>query len=76
MRCRQVRHGESVLWRTADTSPESFRGALQLRIHSKLCEKAAQQVDAGLRSRIELNFLNIREFAAVREYDAINRAIG
>ena len=76
MRRRQIRHGESVLWRTADTSPESFWGAPQLRIHSKFCEKAAQQVDAGLRSRIELDLLYIREFAAVREYDAMNRAIG
>ena len=43
---------------------------------SKLCEKTTQQIDRSFRCRIKFDFLDVRELATVRDYYAVNRAVG
>src|SRR5262249_55672872 len=48
----------------------------QTRVQSKLGEKATQKVDRSFRCRIKLDFFDLRELSAVRDYYTVNRAVG
>ena len=54
----------------------SGTAAGQTRRQSKLCEKTTQQIDRSFRCRIKFDFLDVRELATVRDYYAVNRAVG
>src|SRR5262249_58124879 len=43
---------------------------------SKLSEKTTQEIERSVRCRIKFDWLDVRELATVRDYYAVNRAVG
>ena len=48
----------------------------QTRRQSKLSEKTTQEIDRSYRCGVKFDFLDVRELATVRDYYAVNRAVG
>ena len=47
-----------------------------MRSQSKLGEETTHEIDRSFRRRIKFDLLDIRKLATVRNYYAVNRAVG